>query len=144
MRFIAVMLMLLLISTNVQCNRSTEKATAVNDFERIQGTWALISGERNSEKFSEEVTKNVRLTFAGDALKTHKGDDVTEATFTLHPKMNPKGIDIDMDGSVGLGIYKLEGDALTILHGEVDQPRPADFDAVKNGDLTMLVLRKAE
>jgi uncharacterized protein (TIGR03067 family) len=116
----------------------------MNDFERLQGTWALISGERNGEKFTTQVTKNVRLTFAGDALKTHKGDEVTEATFKLHPEMNPKGIELDMDGSVGLGIYKLEADTLTILHGEIDQPRPSDFDAIKNGDLTMLVLQKAQ
>ncbi|HEX2474533.1 MAG TPA: hypothetical protein VHK01_07305, partial [Lacipirellulaceae bacterium] len=72
MRFIAVMLMLLLVSTNVQCNRSKEEAKAVTDFERVQGAWALISGERNGEEFTAEVTKNVRLTFAGDALTTHK------------------------------------------------------------------------
>jgi uncharacterized protein (TIGR03067 family) len=144
MRLIALMLMLLLVATNVQCNRSNEEAIAATDFERLQGTWSLISGERNSEKFTAEVTNNVRLAFAGNALKTHKGDDVTEATFTLHPDMNPKSIDLDMDGGVGLGIYKLEGDTLTILHGEVDQPRPTDFDAVRSGELTMLVLQKAE
>jgi uncharacterized protein (TIGR03067 family) len=144
MRFVAVMLMLLVVSTNVQCNRSKHEATAMNDFQRIQGTWALISGERHGEKFTEEVTKNVKLAFAGEALRTHKGDDVTEATFTLHPETNPKGIDLNMEGSTGLGIYKLEDDRLTILHGEVDQPRPADFKAVKRGDLTMLVLEKVE
>jgi uncharacterized protein (TIGR03067 family) len=144
MRFVAVMLMLLVVSTNVQCNRSKHEATVMNDFQKIQGTWALISGERHGEKFTAEVTKNVRLTFEGEALSTHNGEDVTEATFTLHPEMNPKGIDLNMDGNTGLGIYKLEDDKLTILHGEVDQPRPADFDAVASGNLTMLVLQKSE
>jgi uncharacterized protein (TIGR03067 family) len=138
------MLMLLIVSTNVQCNSSKQEATAMNDFDRIQGNWMLIAGERHGEKFTAEVMKNVKLTFVGHALATHSADEVTEATFTLHPEMNPKGIDLDIDGSTGLGIYKLEEDKLTILHGEVDQPRPADFDAVKRGDLTMLVLEKAE
>jgi uncharacterized protein (TIGR03067 family) len=144
MRFIAVVLMLLLVCTNVQCNRAKEETAATNDFERIQGTWALTSGERHGEKFTAEVTTNVKLTFAGNTLRTQKGDDVTEATFTLHPELKPKGIDLDMDGNIGLGIYKLEGEKLTILHGEIDLPRPADFGAVKNGDLTMLVLEKIE
>jgi uncharacterized protein (TIGR03067 family) len=144
MRFIAVMLVLFFVCTNVRCNRSKPEATAMNDFERIQGSWALVSGERHGERFTTEVTKDVKLTFAGDALRTHKGDDVSEATFALHPEMNPKGIDLNMDGGVGLGIYKLEGQKLTVLHGEVDQPRPADFDAVEGGDLTLLVLEKAE
>jgi uncharacterized protein (TIGR03067 family) len=144
MRLIAVMLMLLLVLMNVQCNRAKEEANALTDFARIQGNWALVSGERNGEKFTAEVTNNVRLVFVDNALKTHQGDEVTEAIFTLHPDMNPKGIDLDMDGSVGLGIYKLEGDKLTIVHGEIDQPRPADFGAVKNGELTVLVLQKSE
>jgi uncharacterized protein (TIGR03067 family) len=144
MRFVAVLLMLLVVSTNVQCNLSEHEATVMNDFQKIQGTWALISGERHGEKFTADVTKDVKLTFAGEALRTHKGEDVIEARFALHPEMNPKGIDLNMDGSTGFGIYKLEDDKLTILHGEVEQPRPADFDAVKRGDLTMLVLEKAE
>jgi uncharacterized protein (TIGR03067 family) len=115
----------------------------MNDKETVQGTWVLVAGERHGTKFGDEVVKNVKLIFLGDVLKTRKPNDVTEAKFTLHPETNPKGIDLDMDGSVGLGIYKLEGNTLTILHGEIEEPRPADFDAVKDGKLTMLVLEKA-
>lgn len=114
----------------------------MKDMDRIEGTWVLVSGERHGEKFTVEVVKNVKLTFLDDVLTTQKKNGVTEATFTLHPETNPKGIDLDMDGNLGLGIYKLEGEILTILHGEIDEPRPANFDAVKKGNLTMLVLRK--
>jgi uncharacterized protein (TIGR03067 family) len=107
----------------------------------IQGTWALVSGERHGEEFAVETLKNVTLTFVGDVLKTKKNTDVTEAKFTLHPETNPKGMDLNMDGNIGLGIYKLEGNMLTILHGEIEEARPADFNAVKNGNLTLLILR---
>jgi uncharacterized protein (TIGR03067 family) len=139
MRFVAI---LLLLCTNIQCNRTKWEIPAVTDIDRLQGTWALISGERHGERFPHEVVKNVKLTFFGDTLKTHKKSGVTEATFTLHSESDPKGIDLNMDGSLGLGIYKLEGEMLTILHGEVGEPRPADFDDVKSGNLTMLVLQK--
>jgi len=139
MRVVAV---LLLLCTNVQCDRAKQEIPAMKDIDMIQGTWALISGERHGEKFTDEVVKNVKLTFVGDILKTQKKNDVTEAVFTLHPEKNPKGIDLDMDGSLGRGIYKLEGKMLTILHGEIEEPRPAGFDALKSGNLTMLVLRK--
>ena len=144
MRFIAVILMLLVVATNIQCNGSEQVVKASNDFEKIQGTWKLVSGERHGEKFTAETIQTVKLTFAGDALRTQKGGDASEATFTLHSEMDPKGIDLNMDGSLGLGIYKLEGTTLTILHGEVDQPRPTDFGAVESGELTMLVLQKSE
>lgn len=139
MRFVTV---LLILCTNVQCHRAQQEIPALKDIDRIQGTWTLISGERHGEQFTDEVVKNVKLTFFGGVLKTINKNEVTAATFTLHPQMSPKGIDLDMDGSLGLGIYKLEGATLTILHGEVEEPRPGDFDAVKKGNLTMLVLQK--
>jgi uncharacterized protein (TIGR03067 family) len=133
---------LLILCTNVQCNSAKQAAPVMRDTDRIQGTWQLVSGERQGERLTDDLMKNVKLTFEGNVLKTKKNNDLTEATFTLHPEMNPKGIDLEMDGNVGLGIYQLEGDSLTILHGEIDEQRPAGFDAIKSGKLTMLVLRK--
>jgi uncharacterized protein (TIGR03067 family) len=115
----------------------------MSDTQRIQGEWSLISGERHGEKFPAEAIKNVKLRFAGNILKTTKPDGETEAIFVLHPEMNPKGIDLDMEGNVGLGIYKLDGDSLSLLHGEIEEPRPKEFDAVKDGALTLLVLRRS-
>jgi uncharacterized protein (TIGR03067 family) len=115
----------------------------MNDTQRIQGEWSLISGERHGEEFPAEAIKNVKLTFAGNVLKTTKPDGETEATFVLHPEMDPKGIDLDMEGNLGLGIYKLDGNSLSILHGEIEEPRPKEFAAVKDGALTLLVLRRS-
>jgi uncharacterized protein (TIGR03067 family) len=114
----------------------------MKDIDRIQGKWVLIAGERHGKPFTDETIKDVTLTFDGNVLKTAKAEGTTEAIFTLHPETNPKGIDLDM-GSLGLGIYKLEEDKLTILHGEIEEPRPKDFEEIKGGTLTLLVLRKA-
>jgi uncharacterized protein (TIGR03067 family) len=115
----------------------------MNDTHRIQGEWSLIAGERHGEMFSAEAINNVTLTFSGNVLRTSKPDGETEATFVLHPETDPKGIDLDMEGNVGLGIYKLDGDSLSILHGEIEQPRPKDFSAITDGTLTLLELRKS-
>jgi uncharacterized protein (TIGR03067 family) len=139
MRMIA-MLVVLLACFQSSCRRTP--APTVSDLQWLQGEWQLVSGERHGQAFPDEILKQVRLTFAGNVLKTTKPDSVTEATVTLHPELDPKGIDIDMDGSPGLGIYKLEDNTLTILHGEIEEPRPKNFEAVKSGTLTLLVLRK--
>jgi uncharacterized protein (TIGR03067 family) len=141
MRAIAVMLIL---CTNIQCGERRPAKPEMKDADRIQGAWELVAGERHGETFSDELVKNVTLTFTGDTLKTKNGGNVTEATFKLHPEMKPKGIDLIMEDSAGLGIYKFERDALTILHGEIDEPRPNDFDIQKNDMLTLLILKRAE
>lgn len=84
----------------------------------------------------------MRLVFAGDKLTTHTKGGANEARFTLHPDTKPAGIDLDMGGSVGLGIYLLEGDRLKLAHGEVGDPRPAGFTAKENPLGTVLVLRR--
>jgi uncharacterized protein (TIGR03067 family) len=134
---------LFLLTVGLSCGCARQEKPSMNETDRIQGEWLLISGERHGEVFADNVVGKVRLTFSGNTLTTAKSDGVTKATFTLHPEMNPKGIDVDMDGNLGLGIYKLDGNMLTLLHGEVEEPRPKDFEAIKSGNLTLLVLRKA-
>jgi uncharacterized protein (TIGR03067 family) len=117
---------------------------AIKDEMTIRGTWALVSGERHGKVFSDKVVKAVSLEFSEDSLFTKNNDSVSRAKFKLHPDTTPKGIDLDMDGSIGLGIYKLDGDRLTILHGEVDDKRPTHFDPKQSPRLTMLVLKRIQ
>ena len=114
----------------------------MNDQENICGTWALVSGERHGKAFSDEVVKAVTLEFSQDTMATRNKDRVSKAKFKLYSDTTPKGIDVDMDGSVGKGIYKLDGDTLTILHGEVEDKRPTEFDPKQTPRLTLLVLKR--
>jgi uncharacterized protein (TIGR03067 family) len=115
----------------------------MTDQEMIQGMWTLVSGHRHGNAFPEEVTKHVRLIFAGNKLTTMNKDRGTDFAFTLHPDQMPKGIDMDMQGHIGQGIYNLEGDSLKIIHGEVGSPRPTAFDGTGASGLTLLVLQRA-
>src|SRR5262245_6496771 len=114
----------------------------MNDRERIQGTWRLVSGERNGKPFPEESVKNVTLVFSGDKLITKTKDRSTEARFKLNLDTEPKGIDLDLGEAVGLGIYRLDGDDLKIAHGEVGDPRPKDFPPKGGARLTFMVLKR--
>jgi uncharacterized protein (TIGR03067 family) len=114
----------------------------MTDQDKIQGTWTLKSAEREGKTVPGEVTKQISLIFSGDQLTTRNKDRTTRATFKLHPDLSPKGIDLDMEGSVGLGIYELAGDDLKIVHGEVGDPRPKGFDLGGTSGLTLLVLKR--
>ena len=113
----------------------------MGDQEKIQGSWALVSGEYNGKPLSDEVIQHVQLIFAGQKLTTKNKDRQTEATFTLNPNRAPKEIDVDMEGNVGKGIYQLDGDTLKIAHGEVGGARPREFPKAGSG-LTVLVVRR--
>jgi uncharacterized protein (TIGR03067 family) len=120
---------------------NTKEKVAMGDQEKIQGTWALVSGERNGKPLQDQVIQHIKLIFAGDKLTTQHKDRKTEASFNLDANKTPKEIDLDMDGSVGKGIYQLDGDSLKIVHGEVGDARPKDFPKAGSG-LTVLVLKR--
>lgn len=113
----------------------------MTDRENIQGTWALTSGERSGKPLPDEVVRHVKLIFSGERLTTKNKDRQTETTFTLDPNKEPKEIDMHMEGSVGKGIYQLDGDTLKIVHGEVGDARPREFPKTGSG-LTVLVLKR--
>jgi uncharacterized protein (TIGR03067 family) len=115
----------------------------MGDQEKIQGTWALVSGEHNGNALPDDVVQHVQLTFAGESLITKTKNRQTESTFKLDPNQMPKAIDVDMEGNVGKGIYQLDGDSLKIAHGEVGDPRPKEFPEPGSG-LTVLVVRRAK
>jgi len=115
---------------------------AMTDEQKIQGTWQLVTGERHGKAFSDELVKGITLSFSKDVLTTKNKDRESDAKFRLRPETAPKGIDLTMEGSVGEGIYALEGDDLKILHGEVGDPRPATFDPKAFPTTSLLILRR--
>jgi uncharacterized protein (TIGR03067 family) len=118
-----------------------EEKGPMGDQEKIQGTWALVSGERGGKPLPDEVVGHVKLIISGKKLTTKNKDRQTEATFKIDPNQEPKEIDIEMDGGVGKGIYQLDGKTLKIAHGEVGDARPKEFPKAGSG-LTILVLKR--
>lgn len=114
----------------------------MSDHEQIQGTWLLMSAERNGKATPQEIAAHIRLVFHGDELLTKNKDRVTEAKFRLYPDRKPSEIDLDMQGHIGQGLYVLEGDDLKIVHGEVGETRPTEFAAPAGSGLTLLVLKR--
>jgi uncharacterized protein (TIGR03067 family) len=134
---------LLFVFFGIALADTTERGVStMTDHDALQGRWTLNSGERHGKGFSDELLKRVTLEFEGVRLSTKNGDHVSNASFKLHSDASPKGIDLDMDGNIGRGIYKLEGDTLTILHGEVGDDRPLSFDPKQMPRATLLVLKR--
>lgn len=120
------------------------------DKENILGEWKVDSLKLNgAEPPGEEGEniKNLAVEFTADKIiLKHKGEN-QESTYKLDPTAKPKAIDIVHSRPDGgeekvSGIYKLDGDTLTICarHRGGDE-RPTEFES-KEGSNTMLMVLK--
>jgi uncharacterized protein (TIGR03067 family) len=122
--------------------KTSKQETKMTDQELIQGTWRVESGERGGKAFPNEIISSARLSFEGQVMTTVVAGNSTKFRFELSPENSHKEINLDMNGTVGKGIYKLDGDLLTIVHTEAGKPRPKEFATAADTSLTMMVLKR--
>jgi RNA polymerase sigma factor (sigma-70 family) len=117
-------------------------APRVSDMKRLEGVWTLIAMESAGKKASDdEVKKNaVSLDCAGDKAVVRQGGELHAARVRLDPAKEPKQIDLIVARhEVHQGIYRLEGDTLTICKSHPPAERPTAF-ATKAGARWPLLL----
>lgn len=130
------------------------------DADTLPGTWLFESAGSEHKSMLNGVW-NSKVTLTKDGFTISRFCDTPrplEGVFTLDASTTPKSIDlhpkefdlsdIGFPGKVPAdklpGIYKLEGDRLTVcFNTEAGGPRPVAFDAAGEKEM-MLVLRKAE
>ena len=108
------------------------------DLDRIQGAWKGTRLEVESKVAPGEFIEKCKYVFKGNVLTFFEEDkQVGKASFVLEPTKMPKAIDITPTegqdkGKTMYGIYRIEGDTLSICIGE---ERPNDFRAVGKAGL---------
>lgn len=122
-------------------------APVPDDQARIQGTWVVVSAERDGAPVPPESLKarEVKMIFEANRIVAKMGEmSVTLGTFTLDSSKSPKTYDRTYpDGTPRRGIYKLDGDKLTICVSGLGKDRPSAF-STKSGDGTSLVVYRRE
>jgi uncharacterized protein (TIGR03067 family) len=107
-------------------------ADAKDDLKKLEGTWTMVSGEKDGKKFSADVVKGAKLVFKGDTHDVKVGDDIFKGTHKLDPSKKPAAIDaMDTEGAfkgkTTLGIYDLEGDTFKVCFSAPGKDRPKEF-----------------
>ena len=114
-----------------------DKAKA--DLKKIQGTWVLTSRVERGRALSPEVAMGYRIEVKGDrATISFDGAVAGEWALALDARGKPKAIDQKVvppgiAGQVWRGIYRLEGDRLTLCLGPRPGARPRAFDGGQAG-----------
>jgi uncharacterized protein (TIGR03067 family) len=120
--------------------------TAANDYERIQGEWAAESGERNGQPLPIDQIGLQRAVFDGDMLRVNMpGGMKGEGHFQLTDTASPRQIGLFVAGeNKGMrGIYKLEGDRLTLgMDQNPAGPLPSRFAAPAGSTIDVVVMRR--
>ena len=108
------------------------------DYERLTGTFRLVSGTVDGKPVPDDVRNKTVLVTDHDKFTVSTGDEAgtsAEGTFTIDPTKTPKTAD-SLQGSgpdkgkTVLGIYEIvDGNHKRACWAPVGQPRPTEFSS---------------
>ena len=103
----------------------------MNDLERMQGTWSLVSAMEDGKSLPEDHVKQTTILVEGNTFRfPGLAEDATskDGTFKLDATKNPKEIDsTSEEREVSLGIYEVESDKYKVCFAPPGKPRPTNF-----------------
>lgn len=116
---------------------------------KIEGTWIATAIVNDGETVPEENVKKAMLTVVfqdGKYTVELAGKEVETGKYKTDAAKKPATIDLDIvkgkesdQGKMQLGIYKIEGETLTIAMTPAGtKERPKDFEPPKKGEVTVL------
>jgi uncharacterized protein (TIGR03067 family) len=120
------------------------------DKKKLQGTWTVAAHTTSGTATPAKKLTGWRLTVAGDKMTTRDGTDVLdESTFRLDAAGKPRAIDLRLTegpdkGKSVQGIYKLEGDTLTVCVAEPGRPRPRELASRAGSGHMLFVFKRAK
>ena len=118
------------------------------ELKKHQGTWTVISSTFEGQQAGEDVLRSIsRIVNDDHVVWKRNGKQFAGTKIELDPRPEPKAIDVIPDGGPDrgqhvLGIYKLEGDELTICMAAAGQPRPKEFEAKEGSKCTLRKFRR--
>jgi uncharacterized protein (TIGR03067 family) len=131
-------------------SQQPSKEKAINDQERLQGSWKLVYTENNGEGF--KPTNDIRVTFNKDTVTEWcAGKLVTRSSFKIDSTKKPKRMESiilenrlipESKGRKVRTIYQFDGDRLKMCSGAFPTMYPTDFITKDNNGRTVDIYEK--
>lgn len=116
---------------------------AKKGLDKLEGTWTIVSVENKGKK-EKEAMGDIAV-FSGNKVTFTIGGDKDTADFKLDPAKAPKWFDITSGAYKSVGIYKLEGDTLTVSLNQSGKERPTAFQSEADSpNERLFVLRRVK
>ena len=124
---------------------------AKKDLDMIQGKWTVQSiKESDGKNPPDDFLKDLEVIVKDDTMKiilVPKSETLDAFKLKLDPAKKPKAIDFTHTegpdkGKTELGIYKLEGDTLTVCVNDFDKERPSAFATKEGTKISVIVMKK--
>jgi uncharacterized protein (TIGR03067 family) len=137
------------VFVSIACVLLVADDAAKEDLKKLQGEWVLESFKKEGEDLPAKGIKATSMIVKGEAwlYKSDLGD--WSVTFKIDPSRTPKTIDMTIgtgdEARLQRGIYKIEGDTLTICRaaGRGGEERPKAFPGDHKG-LVLIVWKRAK
>ncbi len=116
---------------------------AKTELKRHQGTWVATSSTFDGLKAADDIVRSIKRIVTDDHVVWERnGKRFAGTRVMLDSTKDPKTIDVIPDGGRNrgeriLGIYKLDGESLTICMASAGQPRPTEFKSEKGNGCTL-------
>jgi uncharacterized protein (TIGR03067 family) len=142
LRLPAIFVCFLLATTLVAAEPVTVK--------QIIGSWKCVSATIDGRPLAGDTVGQLRLTMTADRYKTERGDQVLfDSTYTIDPAKSPAQIDMvgtegELKGKAAPGIFKLDGDVLTICYVMPGKERPKTFESEPQSGVFLVTWKRAE
>ena len=121
-----------------------------NDLNPLQGSYAMFLCFTSGERLSADLVKSGELVVEDNEYRPRLGASVTATTITVDSTKTPHSIDFSytagpQKGQTLKGIYKIDGNNLTICRGLIEQAnRPTEFAAPVDTNLSLVIWKRAK
>jgi uncharacterized protein (TIGR03067 family) len=125
-----------------------EAEAVQRELNKLVGAWQVLSLVVDGQNLMpKDAAKNRSVVTRDDMLTVVGGEKETQAALKVNPSKYPQEIDISFTagpakGEIFSGLYKLEGDYLTICYSKGDSDRPTDFTSKPGSGKSLLVYKR--